>query len=87
MNGLQRFEKLVRRARQEPVPTLDVAGSVMRRLADHVRPATPDESVFAICGAVSALAAVVAVAITVWAWSTWTDPLAQIFTQTFTVMQ
>ena len=87
MDNFQRFTQLAATARGEDVPSLDVTERVMERITPIDISADGPNRVLAVCGIVSALAAGLAVAVTVWAWSAWADPLSQLFTQTATVIQ
>jgi ferric-dicitrate binding protein FerR (iron transport regulator) len=81
----QQFERLARRARDEAVPPLDVTPQVLRRLALGA-PDTQTNRTLAIFTLIGAAAAMVALGLTIWTWSNWTDPLGEMFTQTLTVM-
>ena len=87
MNNLERFEHLARRASEDRPPSIDIARQVMQRVAIENRATVATTRVLAACCAVSTVAALIMVAVTVWSWTSWTDPLGQMFAQTLTVVQ
>ncbi len=72
MNEEERFGRLVRAARMESVPKVNVCEPVMRRLQT---PAVQHTDPLGLITALSAAAAVVVVAWAAHAWQTWQDPI------------
>lgn len=76
MSELKAFEELAERAQRPPAPTIDVAADVIRSLRRRRRP-RPDPlwPTAAVMVAASIAVAIVAVQ----AWTSWQEPLAEMF--------
>ncbi len=84
----RQFENLVNLARQEKPPAVDVAGSVIAILAGgRVRPVTVTEKFWMWLAAASSAIAVPAAIFAFISYSSWNDPLTQIFNEISWVMQ
>jgi hypothetical protein len=76
MDSLEAIERLVRQARREQVPAVDVAGAVL----EGVRARRPASVLpLSVVAAGAALAAAVILALAVQAWTTGADPQAALF--------
>jgi hypothetical protein len=74
MNEWERFEKLVRSAREESIPPIDVSARVVRQLRLQVQPPPAYVALSIFAGISSAAAAVVGV-VAYNAWLSMQDPI------------
>ena len=73
------LEKLAARARQEVLPTVDVADQVMARLQPEAPPVIWDERPLAWLTAIAAAAAIPVAFAGFLCWNFLTDPMMQVF--------
>lgn len=84
----RQFENVVNLARQEKPPSVDVAGSVIAILAGGgARSVTGAEKFWMWLAAASSAVAVPAAIFALISYSSWNDPLTQIFNEISWVMQ
>lgn len=85
MNELERFESLVRLARNEPVPRVNVTARVLGRIRQAELRSEVDLPLAAVCG-LSLLAATIMVSTAMHLWAPLLDPLAGLFSNLNLVM-
>lgn len=86
MNELERFESLARRARNEPVPRVDVTARVLSRIGRTELRRAVDMPLLAMSG-LSVMAASILLAMVLNAWAPLMDPLAGLFSSLTLVMR
>jgi hypothetical protein len=84
MNELDRLERIVRAARHEPAPRIDVADRVIDRIRAR-RPAV--NAPLAILAATSSVAAAVVAVVAAQTWLAWQDPFASLLRSLDVVLQ
>lgn len=86
MKSLDEFERLARTARAEPVPAIDVSGSVLRRLRTVAVPRRWDRMSMWIAAGISVMAASAVISLVLDEWLPMVDPLAGLFQSMTLVM-